>query len=83
MALMKMVQAPDQQKPRFEFLMAYTRVFQLEDIHSFVTAHLHHSLLALGKVLMDMEEDDLGSAFAKAALFQATVQVADSLGLYK
>jgi ATP-dependent exoDNAse (exonuclease V) beta subunit len=82
-ALMKMVQAPDQQKPRFEFLMAYTRVFQLEDIHSFVTAHLHHSLLELGKVLMDMEEDDLGSAFAKAALFQATEQVAESLGLYK
>jgi ATP-dependent exoDNAse (exonuclease V) beta subunit len=82
-ALMKMVQAPDQQKPRFEFLMAYTRVFQLEDIHSFVTAHLHQSLLELGKVLMDMEEDDLGSAFAKAALFQATEQVAESLGLYK
>jgi ATP-dependent exoDNAse (exonuclease V) beta subunit len=82
-ALMKMVQAPDQRLPRFEFLMAYTKVFHLEDIHCFVTAHVHQSLLELGKVLMDMEGDDLGFAFAKTALFQATEQVADSLKLFK
>jgi ATP-dependent exoDNAse (exonuclease V) beta subunit len=82
-ALMKMVQAPEQQQPRFEFLMAYTRVFEIEDIHSFVTAHLHQSLLELGKSLMAFENDDLGSAFAKAALFQATEQVAESIGLFK
>lgn len=82
-ALMKMVQAPEQQQPRFDFLTAYTRVFEIEDIHSFVTAHLHQSLLELGKGLMALEQDDLGSAFAKAALFQATEQVAKSLGLFK
>lgn len=82
-SLMKMIQVPDQQQPRFEFLIAYTRVFHMEDIHSFVTAHLQESLLDLGKKLVGVEEDDLGSAFAKAALFQATEHVADSLGLFK
>ncbi|MFT7427799.1 MAG: ATP-dependent exoDNAse (exonuclease V) beta subunit [Nonlabens sp.] len=82
-SLMRMVQAPEQQKPRFEFLMGYTRVFEIEDIHSFVTTYLHQSLLELGKGLMAFENDDLGAAFAKTALFQATEQVAESLGLFK
>ncbi|OUS12347.1 ATP-dependent helicase [Nonlabens dokdonensis] len=82
-SLIKMIQAPEQQQPRLEFLMAYTKVFQLEDIHSFVTAHLHESLQTLGGKLMGWEEEDLGSAFAKAALFQATEHVAESLGLFK
>ena len=82
-SLMKMIQVPDQQQPRFEFLIAYTRVFNIEDIHSFVTSHLQESLLDLGKILVGVEEEDLGSAFAKAALFQATEQVAESLGLFK
>ncbi len=82
-SLMKMVQAPDQQQPRFEFLIAYTKVFQLEDIHAFVTAHLQDSLQMLGEKLMGWDKDDLGSAFAKAALFQATEHVAESLQLFK
>lgn len=82
-ALMKMVQAPDQQQPRFEFLLAYTRVFAIENIHSFISSHLTKDLSAIGRDLLQLENDDLGSAFAKAALFQATQQVANALQLFK
>jgi ATP-dependent exoDNAse (exonuclease V) beta subunit len=82
-ALMKMVQAPDQQQPRFEFLMAHTRVFAIENIHSFITYYLHKDLSEIGKDLLDLKDDDLGSAFAKAALFQATQLVANALQLFQ
>ncbi|WP_438968593.1 UvrD-helicase domain-containing protein [Nonlabens sp.] len=82
-SLMKMIQAPDQQQLRFEFLIAYTKVFKITDIHSFVALHLKVSLLELGKNLLNWLEEDLSSAFAKAALFPATERVADSLGLFQ
>lgn len=79
---MKMCLYPEQQQPRYEFLLQYALSMNLTEIHSFIHQHLHTSLENISKNVLGSEEDGY-LAFAKAPLFQATEQAAVALDLFK
>ncbi|AZQ43365.1 UvrD-helicase domain-containing protein [Nonlabens ponticola] len=79
-AIMRVSQFPTQQEPLFHFLMQYAQLEKIEDIHSFIDAHLSKSLEKISSSLTS-GDDDVFSAFAKANLFQATEKVVARLQL--
>jgi ATP-dependent exoDNAse (exonuclease V) beta subunit len=79
---MKMCLYPEQQQPRYEFLLQYALLREMSDIHIFIQQHLHTNLKDLSKNVMGSDDDGY-LAFAKAPLFQATERAAVSLDLFK
>ncbi|WP_194851769.1 UvrD-helicase domain-containing protein [Nonlabens antarcticus] len=79
---MRMCLYPEQQQPRYEFLLQYALLQNLGDIHDFIQEHLHTSLKDISKNILS-SEGDVYLAFAKAPLFQATEKAAVALDLLK
>ncbi|BAO54608.1 UvrD-helicase domain-containing protein [Nonlabens marinus] len=79
---MRMCLYPEQQQPRYEFLLQFAQLNNRSDYHSFINAHLNQSLEELSNDLLS-SEDEVYLAFAKAPLFQATEKAAVALDLFK
>ncbi len=77
---MRMCLFPQQQEPRYNFLLQFAVWKDIPQIQSFIENYLHLSLSDLCKQLLGVD-DDMDLAFAKAPLFQATEKVAAALGL--
>jgi len=78
---MKMILQPNQQALKLGFLMEHAHYHDLDNINSFIIEHISLPISEmLGKLFKD---DDMKSAFAKAPLFKATEQTAQTLGLFK
>jgi len=79
---MKMCLYPEQQQPRYAFLLQLAQWHELKDVHSFIHKYLQASLGELTHDLLG-SGDDVYLAFAKAPLFQATEKAAAALDLLK
>ncbi len=79
---MRMCLYPEQQEPRYHFLLQYALLHEILEIHGFISTHLHLDLSQLCRQLLN-DKDRMDIAFAKAPLFQATEQVAAALGLFE
>ncbi|WP_124979330.1 UvrD-helicase domain-containing protein [Nonlabens xiamenensis] len=79
---MRMLQTPDQKAPRFDFLLAYAKVFDVDHLNQFISLYMEQDWRSFCESFPTQEEVLLDSAFAKAPLFQATESVAAALGLF-
>jgi len=77
---MRMCLFPEQQQPRYEFLLQYAILKKEPHIHAFIKENLQISIGDIVKNLLG-NDADVELAFAKAPLFQATEKAAASLGL--
>lgn len=77
---MKMCLFPEQQQPRYEFLLHYAIFKKKPLLHEFIQTNLQGSLQQLTENLIS-EEVGVHLAFAKAPLFQAAEKAAAALGL--
>ncbi len=81
-ATLRMIQAPDQQAVKLDFLLAYSAFHELDDQHEFLKTHLKQTVSQLCNSLMSSNNGDVDSAFAKAQLFNAIELTASSLNLF-
>ncbi|PRP67543.1 UvrD-helicase domain-containing protein [Nonlabens agnitus] len=79
---MRMCLYPEQQQPRYEFLLHYAILKEKTLLHQFIKENLDKAIDELTKTLLE-DADDIYLAFAKAPLFQATEKAAAALGLFE
>jgi ATP-dependent exoDNAse (exonuclease V) beta subunit len=78
---MHMILQPFQQEPRYQFLLIYSQLKDIDEVHEFLNEHINLTLERLLTQLVGDRGVDLSSAFAKAPLFKATEDAASHLGL--
>ena len=81
-SLMRLLNSPEQQELKFDFLLAYARFTSAVDVANFVEKYKDESLDKLLNEICGEEVDGI-SAFAKASLFQSAELLSFKLGLNK
>jgi len=74
---------PDQEEPRYRFLMAYLQLHPQKDIQHFVESHMKSDVAVLFANLFGDEVAQDVRAFEQYSLFEATEVVANAMGLFE
>ncbi|MDP5077842.1 MAG: UvrD-helicase domain-containing protein, partial [Nonlabens sp.] len=79
---MQLYLKPNQQEPRYRFLMAYLQLNPQEDIQQFVGQHINKDLKAVFNALFGNQNNQAVDAFSQVGLFEAAEIVANAMGLF-
>ena len=74
---------PDQEEPRYRFLMAYLQLHPQDGIQQFVESHIKSDIGALFTNLFGEQAAQGALAFEQHSLFEATEIVANVMGLFE
>lgn len=79
---MHMAQKPQQQKPRYTFLLTCHKLYPQSDLQQFIERHLTLNHAALLKSVFPESTTRLTNVFTQMPLYEAATHAANELGLY-
>lgn len=79
---MQLYLKPNQQEPRYRFLMAYLQLNPQEDAQQFVGQHINKDLKTVFNALFGNQDNQAVDAFSQVGLFEAAEIVANAMGLF-